>query len=111
MEKKVIRKIDFEQRKLIEKYLKKGFSCSKISKLISRSKNCVVTEVRKNEGKDKYDAEKAQKISEFNRKEKYQKLSERNRNQKIISPLEKRVRSLEMQIEILHETINDLRKK
>ncbi len=104
------RMIDFEERKLIEKHLKRELSCTEISKLISRSKNAVVTEVRKNGGREKYCAKEAQKLVELTKKERYQKLSERNRKMKNVSSLGLRIQSLEMQIEILHETIKEMKK-
>lgn len=38
--------LSFEEREKISKYIKKGFSLSEISKILGRSRNCVITEVR-----------------------------------------------------------------
>jgi len=46
-----MRRLTLKERQLIERYLKEGYSCGEISKLITRGKNTISTEVRINGGR------------------------------------------------------------
>ena len=107
MEKSKILPLTFEERKLIEKHLKSGLSCTETAKRINRGKNTVVFEVRRAGGKI-YSAIEAQKRSDSTKDEKYRKLSLRNKGNKVQCNMKQRIEILEMQIEILHETIKGL---
>ena len=97
----------FEERKKIERYIKMGKSCGETAVLIGRSKNGVVTEVRRGGGKF-YSAKVGQSIVDKNTEEKYRKLSERNKGNKVSFFMKHRIENLEMQVEILHDAIKEL---
>ncbi len=99
--------ITFKERKQIEKHIKNGLSCGETARLIGRSKNGVVTEVRRGGGKF-YSAKTGQNLVDKNLEEKYRKLSERNKGNNVSFKMKQRIENLEMQIEILHETIKEL---
>jgi IS30 family transposase len=101
------KRLTFEERKQIEWYVKHGKSCSEIAILINRSKNVVITEVRR-AGKKFYSAKEGQRIADVNMENKYRKLSERNKGNKITFKMKQRIENLEMQIEILHDMIRSL---
>lgn len=98
--------LTIEERKKIEKHIQKGLSCSESARLLGRSKNCVITEVRRAGGKE-YSALKGQAISEKIWKHKYDNLKKRNQSLSNYT-LSGRISNIEMQIEILHETIKEL---
>ena len=100
----------FEERALIEKFLKMGLTCSEIGRRLGRGKNTIVVEVR-NKGREGYTATKAQKQSDETRSLGYKKLSEINSGKKKTYFYKERIENLEMQVEILHETIKELMKK
>jgi IS30 family transposase len=107
---KTLKLLTFEERKLLEKYAKTKMSCIEISKIIGRSKNCVTVEYRIAGGRQTYDAQKAHENANEKRELKYKRLSERNRG-RVFSKNHLRLASLEMQIEILHDTIKGLLEK
>lgn len=97
-----------EERKVIQKLLKQGFSGTNIAKHLHRSQNGVNYEIRRNGGRNKYDAEKAHEIIIKRRMESNEK--RRNANLGKSGPgLNKRVQNLEMQVEVLFETIKEMR--
>lgn len=53
--------LDYEERCDIEKYIKQGKSLTEIGRILARSKNGIITEVRNNGGRDKYRAKDAEK--------------------------------------------------
>lgn len=63
--------LTIDERRKIQSLLKTGISLSKIANFIGRSKNCVIIDVRFNGGRDKYDAEEAEKRAEKNRMQRY----------------------------------------
>ncbi len=101
--------ITFDERLKIEKYIKKGYSCGDIAKMIGRSKNGVVCEVRRG-GKEHYDAKLSQKLTDNILKEKYKKMSDRNKARQTTFKFKQRIENLEMQVEILSETIKEMLK-
>jgi len=101
------RPFSFEERKEIEKLISKGFSCGETALQIGRSKNGVVTEVRKGGGRF-YSAKVAQRLSDKTKLERYKKLSERNKGNKVTFRMKQRIENLEMQVEILHDCIKEL---
>ncbi len=102
--------ITFEERKQIEKHIRSGLSCGDTAKLIGRSKNGVVTEVKRGGGKF-YSAKTGQNVVDANLEEKYRKLSERNKGNDVSFRMKQRIENLEMQIEILHDAIKELMSK
>lgn len=67
MNKKIWKQLTFEERKLIEQYLKEGRSFLAIAELMGRSKSTLLLEVRKGGGMRGYSATEAQKTKEENR--------------------------------------------
>jgi len=99
--------ITFEERKQIEKHISAGFSCCETARRIGRSKNGVVSEVRRGGGK-LYSAKIAQNLADSVRNEKHRKLSERNKGNVTTFRFKQRIENLEMQVEILHDAIKEL---
>lgn len=102
------RKFTFEERKQIEELLKEDASCSEISRRINRSKNGVVCEVRKGGGKIGYTAKKGQQIAHHNESVRKERLRVINIGNTRESHMKKRIENLEMQIEILADTLKEL---
>lgn len=105
------------ERHIIARLLAEGKSCSEVGVFIGRGKNTVVKEIRRNGGKEKYDAEEAQKESDLRDKKgkesKKKKLRELARTDSYFNPylsLHQRIEALEMQIEILTDTIKEIMK-
>lgn len=107
---KTSRALTFEERKLIEKHIKRGTSCSETARLIGRSKNVVVTEVRR-AGRSQYSAKTGQNLADTNMETKYKKLSEKNKINKPSFHMKQRIENLEMQVEILYDTIKEILNK
>ncbi len=103
--------INFEERENIEKLLKEGLSCGQIAVKINRSKNGIVCEVRKL-GKENYIAKEAERIAQENLIKKYKNIGglakKRNKEQREITL--RKIENLEMQIDILHDTIKEILK-
>lgn len=103
--------LTFEERKEIEKYVKLGCSCNEIAINIGRSKNAVVVEVRRN-GKAAYSAKAGQKLADENTRKRNAHLIALNTGVKEpIFKYKERIENLEMQIEILHDTLKELLNK
>ncbi len=109
--KKTNNPLTLQERIIIEKYIKQGFSCTEISKIIFRGVNTVVSEVRRSGGRETYCAKDAQRLSEIRMENKYERLSERNKGRATVFHIKQRIENLEMQLEILHETIKEIMKK
>lgn len=99
--------ITFEERQAIEKYLKLGFSASSIARQLERSKNSIVWEVRRNGGREKYNAKLAQKDCDKRNEIRKEKVSYTNSKRSSEFNYKKRIENIEMQLEILSETIKE----
>ncbi len=98
--------LTYEERKLIEKYvIKLGVSCGETAKILGRGKNTIVVEVRRAGGIN-YTAKAGQEYAEIMHEQRYNKLVERNSSYPIT--MKQRIESLEMQVQILSETIKRL---
>ncbi len=97
-----------EERKGIEKYLKMGFSHAKIAEKLARSKTAVTNEIKRSGGADGYNAKKSQLMAEERLKEKYLKLSKMNKGKSSYINHTKRIEHIEMQIEIILDTLKEL---
>lgn len=103
-----------EDRKKIEEYLKKGYRFALISRLMGRghSGNGIRTEVEKFGSHFNYNAEEAQKSYEDRIKKgtlKKQQIECKTQSTMQLNPeIEERIHNIEMQIEILSETIKEL---
>ena len=92
--------VSLEERELIEKYVKQGHTNREIFKLIGRTQSCVQREFKRCGGRTKYSARVANDIA----------LELAKRSQFNGNWLVNRIEALEMQVEILHETIRELMK-
>ena len=103
------RDLKIEERRLIQELLGIKLSCAKISKIIFRSNTCVVYEVRRNGGRELYDADKAQLAAENRDREKVEKI----KNSLIDQPfnpyvhLKSKIENLEMHMEIIIELLKE----
>jgi len=98
----------FEERKIIERLLKSGATGKHAAKKLGRSTNGINTEIRKNGGWKEYNAERAQKRAEEMRRDANKKISHALLG-KSGPGVSKRIKNLEMQVEILFETIRELK--
>lgn len=103
-------RINFKERVLIESYLKDGLSASKIALEIGRSKNGVITEIRRGGGRDNYCSKQSQLIMDQKEAQRLNKMKEINKKYTVLSLLQQKVENLEMQIEILYDTIKEILK-
>ncbi len=97
------------ERRLISKMLKKGMGLSEIARELGRGKQAICSEVRRNGGRETYNAHKAQKLSIERKIERDVKCSvaiktKFNKFQTDVG-IEQRVWNLEMQLEILTDYI------
>ncbi len=102
--------LSIDERKIIEKYKTTNLSCLEISKIIKRGKNSVVMEYRRNGGREDYTAKKAHENAAIRQKQKNENLSKVNKANSTMSfgKMKERIENLEMQVEILHNTIKRL---
>lgn len=102
--------LTMKERVKIERLLKEPLSLTQIAKQIGRSKNCVVTEVRINGGRENYTANKAQERFYTVHVLAWEELRKRNKGTDPRSKQNIKIENLEMQLEILHDEIKRLRK-
>jgi IS30 family transposase len=101
----------FEERKEIERLSKTRMTLQDIGHAIGRSGNCVVVEVRLNGGRDRYSAVLAQESSDERHQIRNNRIGEGNRRSPDSPPRIThlmRIKSLEMQVQILSQTLKDL---
>lgn len=103
--------LNIKERQVIEKFIHENYSCLKISKIIGRGKNSIVTEIRRNGGKELYNAEEAQHRSDQVQAEKKQKTMEALKKSGFnpYISIKQKIEFLEMQIEILIDAIKKLK--
>ncbi len=102
--------LTLNERKKIEKLIKKGLSCGQIAKEINRSKNGIVVEVRRG-GKEKYNAISAQKEANERHKKHGIKKGITLRKKQPVFQMKQRIESLEMQMELLYDKVKELMNK
>jgi IS30 family transposase len=105
--------LNLQERKKIEELIKQNYSLSDIARTIGRAKNTVITDVRRNGGRNEYTAEKSMETSRKRMILKLAALTTRNKEPKI-SPLSRmlsRVDVLEMHVDILIDEINKLKER
>jgi len=98
------------ERKIIYKMMKKAHSCGEIAKFLGRGKNSIVVEVRRNGGRDAYDPVIAEQQARERTVRRIKKSSETTKG-KVANPykhLSDRIENLEMQLEIVTETLKEL---
>lgn len=102
--------LKFEERRQVEKLIKEcpDLSLTQISKLINRGKNTVIDEVRKNGGREVYNAELAHHRYLDLRAKKSQNVTLENHP---IHRMKNKIDAIEMQLEIIIEELRALRNK
>jgi IS30 family transposase len=96
------------ERQELERLLKSGLSYRKITEEMQRSREMLMREVQRNGGAEAYNAVKAQELANSVRQKKLSNLNPWGRKDKNSRTALERIAMLEMQIEILHDTIKDL---
>lgn len=112
------KRLTLENRKLIEEHLKNGVRPNSIAELLGFCSSTISREVNKNGGVRNYSAEKAHqtylnlltRISEQMSKTGKKKQENTDSRREIPSDILDRISSLEMQIEILYDTIKEIKK-
>lgn len=89
--------ITFEERKTIEKLLEEKKSVAHITQFLNRPRSTISYEINKRGDKNSYCAEESQNNS-------YKRSSKK-------FDFKKRIENLEMQVEILSDTIKEIRKQ
>lgn len=98
------------ERQIIYEMIKQGQSLSDIAKHLGRGKQSIALEVRRNGGRDKYQPNRAQKLSIERKVTRDLKCSHAIKNRIINNSASiQRIENLEMQIEILVEAIKVLK--
>lgn len=98
------------ERKFIKREIDKNISLSEIAKDLDRGKNTIILEVRVNGGRENYDPHKANNRAIENKLKRIEDVSAKMK-EKGTSPyvsMSKRIENLEMQVEILSETIKEV---
>ncbi len=98
------------ERNTIAKMIKKGYCLAAIAKALGRGKQTICAEVNKNGGRDTYNPAEAQKKAEQRKLERdiKCKYAIKNRYIKPNENLIERLENLEMQFEILSETLKEV---
>ena len=106
--------LTFKERELIEKYSKEGKSGGEIARLLNRGRTTINREIRLN-GYEDYTAKKAQERHETVKKEGKERVSQKLKGTHTphtyttMRKNRQRIDELEMQIDILCETIKELK--
>ena len=101
----------FQDRQMIEKLIKENLTGSEIARRMNRSRTGVNCEIRINGGRDQYSAASAQKNHFDKMTIRSEHLSKMNKGKAPVPKYLQKIESLEMHIEILHDTIKELMKK
>lgn len=93
-------RLDLTDRKVIQDLLDHGMEIKEIAEILHRSKSCISAEIKKNGGKRLYNAETAQKQSDYVRIEQNKdKNSPIQHLRRRVDELEKTVSKLAMRLE------------
>lgn len=109
-------RLTFDERKTIESLVTTGLTLTGISKQIGRGKNTVVLEVRRNGGREKYNAADAQKRASFENDKRKTKIGNARTNRMARTTSEKfdhvfdKLDGFQMQLDILFEELEQLKK-
>lgn len=102
-----MRRLTLEERILIEKYAKKGYSANLISKILGRNQSVISVELKRLGDRSQYDAQKAhEQCLQGWKRGGVNSVKKRRGNSQSIN---NRVTNLEMQLKILYETIKELK--
>ena len=106
-----LNRLTYEERQKIETLIKTPVSLTVLASMIGRSKNCVVLEVRRNGGRSEYTAKKGQASADARVDQRKQVLIKNNTGKIGKNPRSHfihRMRSIEMQVQIISETLKEL---
>lgn len=105
-----LKTMTFEERKEFYFLLRTGKSIRKIAFIMGRSPTLLNLEIIRNGKRESYDYQKAQESAEERRRVKNEKIRGRIEpfKEHAMTRMNKRIENLEMQIEILHETIKEI---
>lgn len=103
-------RLSLQEKKEIARYIKyhPNLSLTQIAAYLGRSKNCITTEVRNNGGKQNYCPFASEKRYLQVMKKGREKCSEKTKGIRHRGAYLLRIENLEMQMEILHETIQEI---
>jgi DNA-binding transcriptional MerR regulator len=99
------KRLNFQERKVIQDLLDHGTEIKDISEILQRSQATVRAEIKKYGGVRSYNAENAQKNSDLTKKE-----ANKYKNSPV-QHLRIRVDNLEMQLEIMTETLKEMNRE
>lgn len=104
--------LDLDERKRIYSLLIQGYSCIQISKIISRGKNTVISEVKRNGGRENYNPYEANESAWRRKSIRIKNLTKTiTSNPSPYKILLNRIENLEMQVEILIDCVMQLKGK
>lgn len=98
-----------EEREKIEILIKEGMSCAEIGREIGRGKNSIVVEIRRNGGREVYNAKQAHKNALIRKNDKILAMQKKNMVESPYKTIRKRLNYLEIQMDILTDTIKQLK--
>jgi len=99
-----------DERKVIQKMIKEGQPASMIAYCLNRSKNAISTEIRRNGGREQYNALQAQKNSEETAKQKHIQVSNKLKGREESFGMHARIIALEKAVSSLLIEVESLRK-
>lgn len=102
-----MRRLTLEERILIEKYVKKGYSGRLISKILGRNASVISMEIHRFADRSQYDAQKAHE--QCSQGWKKGGINSSRWRKSTIQLMNDRLTNLEMQLKILYETIKELK--
>lgn len=99
-----------KERKTIQRLIEQRWSLSNIATHLGRGKTTIIVEVKKNQGRENYNAKKAHERAMDNVIKKNERLSQLSKNRGTYQGLSltSRIENLEMQIEILTDSIREV---
>jgi IS30 family transposase len=102
------KELNFDNRIDIEKYIKLDYSGEYIASSLGFSRSGICTEIRRNGGRQKYNAQEAQKRAQRMRFRSTREWVDVCKSEK--DEFKERISNIEMQIEIILETLKELMK-
>ncbi len=105
--------LDYGERKKIEKMLRAGYSNAMMGLELDRGRNTLTTEVRRNGGKENYNAKHAQQRAELQQEIRRRKVAGimKDKGINIYNVLRTEIKCMQMQIDILMDEIKKLKEQ
>lgn len=108
--------LTLKERLFIKECLDKDITGNKIGEYLNRSHTCIYGELKINGGIKAYDPNQAHENYLIRRREKYAKITQKNsitweRKRKDFIPTPDKINNLQMQIDIILEELQTIRKK